>query len=610
MSSPGFPGGGASDFYGGATGFQGRSTAVPPTMNNHPTTTHHHNLQPLYQTQPSSIFAQRQTPSLIGKRTLAEFQTHNNLNNTNSNNLNLINPLLSNYLLRSVKPRTFQNMDFTTSTPEFPTFPSQHRYGVPLLHHLRPNAVNEQSQTQYSTFPNRNFPQVRLTAPNESDKNLIGHRLQELEKQLLEDNDDEQGDAVSVITNSTSEWSDTIQNLIVTPQKPASPSRTSSTTSSNSSTTTSSSTSSICSKQSLTEAASAISEGKFDAAMEILNRLSQCSNPNLNQRFVNCMISALKSRMNNVEFPPPVSELFTTEHAESTQLLFQHSLFFKVALMVANIAILESAFDDKTENAKLCVVDFDIGNGSQYVCLLHELSARRKGVPAAVKIVAVAEHGNEESLKTVGEVLGKHAEKLGINFEFKVARSKLAELTRDSLGCDSEDILAVNFAFKLYKMPDESVSTENPRDELLRRVKSLAPRVVTLVEQEANTNTAPFAARVAESCAYYGALFDSLDSTIARGNSERVKIEEGLSRKIWNSVACEGRDRVERCEVFGKWRARMGMAGFRLKPLSQRVAESIKARLGAGNRVAVKVENGGICFGWMGRTLTVASAWC
>ncbi|RZB44203.1 scarecrow-like protein 8 [Glycine soja] len=594
MSSPRFPGGGASDFYGGAGGFPSQFTAVQPTMNNHSATTP----RPLYRSQPSillnpsSHIAQHQPSPLIGKRTLAEFQTHN-LNSSNNNNNN---PLLSNYLLRSVKPRTFQHTELST-------FPSN-RYGLPLLHHLRPNAVNAQQQQPVtnSILPNTNyFPPVRsrLTAPHELEKNSIDRRLQELEKQLLEDNEDEQGDAVSVITTTTttSEWSHTIQNLI-TPQKPTSSSPTSSTTSSNSSV------ESTSSKQSLTEAAIAISEGRFDTATEILTRLLQ----NSDQRFINCMVSALKSRMNHVECPPPVAELFSIEHAESTQLLFEHSLFFKVARMVANIAILESAL---TENGKLCVLDFDIGDGNQYVSLLHELSARRKGAPSAVKIVAVVENGADERLNSVGLLLGRHAEKLGIGFEFKVLIRRIAELTRESLDCDADEALAVNFAYKLYRMPDESVSTENPRDELLRRVKALAPRVVTLVEQEANANTAPFVARVSELCAYYGALFDSLESTMARENSARVRIEEGLSRKLGNSVACEGRNRVERCEVFGKWRARMSMAGFMLKPLSQRVAESIKARLGgAGNRVAVKVENGGICFGWMGRTLTVASAWC
>jgi len=138
--------------------------------------------------------------------------------------------------------------------------------------------------------------------------------------------------------------------------------------------------------------------------------------------------------------------------------------------------------------------------------------------------------------------------------------------------------------------------------------------VVTLVEQELNTNTAPFMARVNESCAYYGALLDSIESTVARDNPGRVNAEEALSRTFVNSVACEGRDRVERCEVFGKWRARMGMAGFEKRPMSQSVTESLRHQLTSGNRVhhpgfTVKEENGGVCFGWMSRTLTVASAW-
>jgi len=60
----------------------------------------------------------------------------------------------------------------------------------------------------------------------------IDLRLQELKKQLLEDNED---DVVSVITTTTtSEWSHTIPNLI-TSQKPASLSPTSSTMLSNTS---------------------------------------------------------------------------------------------------------------------------------------------------------------------------------------------------------------------------------------------------------------------------------------------------------------------------------------------------------------------------------------
>ncbi|XP_027358196.1 scarecrow-like protein 8 [Abrus precatorius] len=646
MSSPGFTGGGgASEFFGGAGGFAGRSIPAATAMNNpNATASVANNLHPLYRTQqqlpamfldPSSQITQRPTPSVIGKRTLTEFQTSSN---TTNNNLNLNhNQVLSNLLLRSVKPRTtfthtspMSAMDY--SIPEIHT----QRFGAPLLHQLRPQPINLPNNGSIPingpNFSYRNsnlgLPQNRVQIPvpapvqsSEPEKKTMDHRLQELAKQLLEDNDDEgEADAASVIT--TSEWSETYQNLIspgptAPVQKPVSSSPTSSTTSSTSSSSSVASPASGCFKQTLMEAASAITEGKNDSATEILNRLAQGPNQtgNSDQRLTDCMVSALKSRMNPVENPPPVAELFSREHAESTQLLLENSVCFKVGFMAANFAILEAAFEEKTEN-RFCVVDFDIGQGKQYLHLLNALSARsQNGKVSTVKIVAVAENGAEERVRAVGEMLSRQAERLRIGFELRVVvTQKLAELTRESLGCDADEAIMVNFAYKLNKIPDESVSTENPRDELLRRVKRLVPRVVTIVEQEMNANTAPFLARVAESLSYYSSLFDSIEATVGRDNPNRVKVEEGLSRKMCNSVACEGRDRVERCEVFGKWRARMSMAGFQLKPLSQNLAESIKSLLASGNNrvnpaLTVKEENGGICFGWMGRTLTVASAW-
>ncbi|KAK7270882.1 hypothetical protein RJT34_26380 [Clitoria ternatea] len=596
------------------------------------------NLHPLYRNQqniptmfldPSSQIAHYQTPTL--KRTLTEFQTHNN-------NLNLNhNQVLSNLLLRSVKPRTttfphgsspLSHVDFSIS--EFrnqnPSGYQTQRFGVPLLHQLRPQPINlpNNGPIPITGYRNSNLglPQNRVQVPlpvqvnsEGPEKKIMDHRLQELEKQLLEDNDKEEADA-SVIT--TSEWSETYQNLISTGpvQKPVSSSPTSSTTSSTSSCSSVVSSVPLCPKTSLMEAASAIADGKNDVAVEILNRLGQRLNrtENSDQRITDFMVSAMKSRMNPVENPPPVAELFSREHADSTQLILESSPCFKVGFMAANLAILEAAFEEKTEKNKFCVVDFDIGQGKQYAHLLNTLSARCTNM--TVKIVAVADNGGEERVRAVGETLTRQAERSRIGFEFRVVvlTQKLAELTRESLACDSDDMLMVNFAFKLNRIPDESVSTENARDELLRRVKKLAPRVVTVVEQEMNGNTASFLARVAESVSYYSALYESIESTIGKENSDRVRIEEGLSRKICNSVACEGRERVERCEVFGKWRARMSMAGFQLKPLSQNVTESIKSRFNSGNNrvnpgLTVKEENGGISFGWMGRTLTVASAW-
>ncbi|MBA0557601.1 hypothetical protein Golob_014659, partial [Gossypium lobatum] len=577
-----------SGFSGGGTEFYGRiaggSVSNSGSMsNNQPTApfgTHGIFMDP------TSQIVNRAAPSFVGKRTRADFNNHG----------------LNNLYPRPVKPKNYQHaypfsplspIDFSCNmlpdvTCNFsPSSSMSQRYGVPVLQQLRPQqlplGISSGDTIQavnpgFSSAQYLNLVQARVVQAQDPEKKMI-NQLQELEKQLLDDDNEEEGDALSVITNSNSEWSETIQTLISSssPNKPIATSPTSSTTSSSSSTSSVASPVSLCSKQTIMEVASAISEGKTDVLNEILARLAQLANAkgNSEQRLTECMLLALKSRLNSVESSPPVTELFSKEHAAATQLLYDLSPCFKLGFMAANQAILDATLDQPSCN-KLHVIDFDIGQGGQYTTLLHALSERGRGNPAMIKITCIADNGADERLKTVGSKLSLVAERLGVRLKFTVVPSlKLSDLRRESLGCELDEPLAVNFAFKLYRMPDESVSVENPRDELLRRVKRLAPCVVTLVEQEINTNTAPFASRVGEAVGYYGALFESIESTFGRENSERVKVEEGLLRKIANSVACEGRDRVERCEVFGKWRARMSMAGFELKPLSESVAESI-----------------------------------
>uniref|UniRef100_A0A803M087 Scarecrow-like protein 8 n=1 Tax=Chenopodium quinoa TaxID=63459 RepID=A0A803M087_CHEQI len=304
----------------------------------------------------------------------------------------------------------------------------------------------------------------------------------------------------------------------------------------------------LSAKQLIAEAAMTIAEGKNEVATDLLARLSRISNSkgSSEQRLAFYMGNALRCRACPSEISAPVHELYSEEQMLAMYSLYDISPCFKFGLLAANLVMLEAI-----------------------------TSALQEGIKGLTR--------------------------------------RITELSRESLGCEDGEAIVVNFAFKLHRVPDESVSMENLRDELLRRVKGLNPRAVTLVEQEMNGNTAPFMTRVNESCAYYGALLDSLESTLPKENSDRARVEEGLGRKMSNSIACEGRERVERAEVFGKWRARMGMAGFELKPLSQSVAESMRAKLnsarGGNPGFTVKEENGGVGFGWMGRTLTVASAW-
>ncbi|KAL0326090.1 UNVERIFIED_CONTAM: Scarecrow-like protein 1 [Sesamum radiatum] len=179
------------------------------------------------------------------------------------------------------------------------------------------------------------------------------------------------------------------------------------------------------------------------------------------------------------------------------------------------------------------------------------------------------------------------------------------------LDCQPGEAAVVNFAFQLHHMPDESVSTVNLRDQLLRMVKSLKPKLVTVVEQDVNTNTAPFLSRFAEAYNYYSAVFESLDATLPRDSQDRMNVEKQcLARDIINVVACEGEERIERYEVAGKWRARMSMAGFSPCPISQNVNIEIRKLIKQySDRYKVKEETGALHFGWEDKILIVSSAW-
>ncbi|KAL8544061.1 hypothetical protein ACS0TY_004562 [Phlomoides rotata] len=539
--------------------------------------------------------AQIHQPDFFRKRSLDEFQQQQQ----NQQGLG--------FNLRNVKPRP----NYHHTSPISPLSPVDFSPVSSISSEIS-SACSVSSSLNSRGFANTG---MNISGPGpamETEKSMMDNYLQELEKQLLGDEDDNSED-VSVVTNS--EWSETIQNLIGTAQKPISPSPTSSSSSCSS---TFASPPLPRPKQASIDAAVAISDGKPEVAVEILTRLQNVANARgtSEQRLASYIVSALKSRVNLTENPPAsASELYGKVHAESTHLLYDFSPCFKLGFMAANLAIIEASSENGYE--KIHVLDFEIGQGAQYVHLLHALAAKKKKdtYKSYLKITAFTDFpaAGEEKLKRVGDGLKALANNIGVSLSFHVRNLNINYLNREKLEIQSDEALAVNFAFKLYKLPDESVSTENLRDELLRRVKALSPMVMTVVEQEMNTNTAPLTPRVRDTCEFYAALFDSLDATVSRDNPERVKIEEGLGRRMGNSVACEGKERVERCEVFGKWRARMSMAGFQPRPMSQLAVESLRSKLNSGTRgnpgFSVNEESGGICFGWMGRILTVTSAW-
>jgi hypothetical protein len=278
--------------------------------------------------------------------------------------------------------------------------------------------------------------------------------------------------------------------------------------------------------------------------------------------------------------------------------------------MAANGAIAKACRNEE----RIHIIDFQIAQGTQWLTLLQALAARPGG-PPHVRITGIDDPLNKyargDGLDSVGKRLAEISKKYNIPVEFHEIPVFAIDITRDMLGVRAGEALAVNFPLQLHHTPDESVNVNNPRDGLLRMIKSLSPKVVTLVEQESNTNTTPFLTRFIEALEYYLAMFESIDVILSRDQKERINVEKHcLARDIVNVIACEGPERVERHELLGKWKSRFMMAGFEQFPLSSYVNNVIRTLLRCYSKHYSLVEkDGAMLLGWKERNLISASAW-
>ncbi|XP_022888392.1 scarecrow-like protein 21 [Olea europaea var. sylvestris] len=291
-------------------------------------------------------------------------------------------------------------------------------------------------------------------------------------------------------------------------------------------------------------------------------------------------------------------------------ILYEVCPYFKLGYMAANGAIAEACRNED----HIHIIDFQIAQGTQWITLLQALAARPSGAPR-VRITGiddpVSNYAHGDGLAEVGRRLAAISDKFNIPVEFHAIPVFAAEVTMDMLDVRPGEALAVNFPLQLHHTPDESVDVSNPRDGLLRMVKSLSPKVITLIEQESNTNTAPFFPRFLETLEFYAAMFESIDVTMPRHQKERINVEQHcLARDIVNIIACEGKERVERHELFGKWKSRFTMAGFRQYPLSPYINSVIRDLLGRYSEHYTLLEKDeAMLLGWKERKLISASAW-
>uniref|UniRef100_A0A1D1XHP4 DELLA protein n=1 Tax=Anthurium amnicola TaxID=1678845 RepID=A0A1D1XHP4_9ARAE len=306
----------------------------------------------------------------------------------------------------------------------------------------------------------------------------------------------------------------------------------------------------------------------------------------------------------------------------------------KFAHFTANQAILE-AFAGRS---RVHVVDFGVKQGLQWPPLMQALALRSDGPPSfRLTGVGPPQPDNADALHQVGLKLAQLAATINVEFEYRgFVVDSLADLEPHMLGVppapaavamssspsssteeeEGEEAVAVNSVFELHRL----LATPGAMEKVLGTVRAVRPRVVTVVEQEADHNGPSFLARFNAALHYYSAVFDSLEGCAASGSGggsgprDRAMADAYLGRQICNVVACEGAERTERHETATRWRAMMRGAGFAPVHLGSDAFNQASMLLelfggGGGGGYGVEEKDGCLVLGWHARPLVTTSAW-
>lgn len=272
------------------------------------------------------------------------------------------------------------------------------------------------------------------------------------------------------------------------------------------------------------------------------------------------------------------------------------------------------------------LVDLGSGDTNLWIPLLRSFSCFPDG-PPHLKVTCI--NANKAVLEKLGPVLVKEAETLDMPFQFNPLNVSLRELTLDMLKVRSGEALAFLSILNLHTLLAEDdrvdahfgdnkkihgIKDSKQMFQFLSMIRSTSPKLLFLVEKEADHNLNRLVDRFVEGLHYYSALFDSVDATLGakiKNEKDRFVLEEMFGKEIENIVACEGVEREERHERYGRWMVRFGQAGFKPVRMWYDSLEDAKQMVEAFGRDGYKIvnEKASLMICWHDRPLYAVSAW-
>ncbi|CAI0430480.1 unnamed protein product [Linum tenue] len=278
--------------------------------------------------------------------------------------------------------------------------------------------------------------------------------------------------------------------------------------------------------------------------------------------------------------------------------------------VAANGAILE-ALDG---NPRIHIVDLSSTFCTQWPTLLESLATRSDDAPH-LRLTTVLGGASSSSrvMKEIGGRMEKFARLMGVPFKFNVVHHSgdMSALDFDGLGVEDGEALAINCVGSLHSVSPAA----SRREYVVSRFRQLRPRVVTVVEEEADLDAGDFVRGFEECLRWFRVYFECLEESFPKTSNERLMLERGAGRAILDLVACPAAESTERRETAERWSGRLRGSGFCPVGFSEEVSDDVKALLRRYKEGWSMRQNGGggegagmfLC--WKEQPVVWASAW-
>ncbi|KAL5197006.1 hypothetical protein ABZP36_000518 [Zizania latifolia] len=404
--------------------------------------------------------------------------------------------------------------------------------------------------------------------------------------------------------------------------------------------------------QLLLECARSVASHDSQRVQQLMWMLNELASPygDVEQKLAACFLQGLFARLTTsgprtLRTLAAASDRNTSfDSTRRTALRFQElSPWSSFGHVAANGAILESFLEAAaaaaSDTQRFHILDLSNTFCTQWPTLLEALATRSADETPHLSITTVVSAAPsaptaavQRVMREIGQRMEKFARLMGVPFRFRAVHHSgdLAELDLDALDLregGATTAVAINCVNSLRGVVP---GRARRRDAFVASLRRLDPRVVTVVEEEADLvssdpdaseeggdTEAAFLKVFGEGLRFFSAYMDSLEESFPKTSNERLALERGAGRAIVDLVSCPASESMERRETAAAWTRRLSSAGFSPVAFSEDVADDVRSLLrryreGWSLREAGTDDaagGAGVFLAWKEQPLVWASAW-